>query len=104
MKTKINAIIDILMGISFIPTLFTSILLFFYLPHGEGLGRGRGAETVTFWGWDRHEWINVHNYIGLAFMILMAAHMTLHYKWWLCLPKLLSFKKSCPEVKTNDTK
>jgi hypothetical protein len=93
MRTKINAIIDILMGIAFIPTLFTSLLIFLYLPHGNGQGRGRDlAETITIWGWDRHQWGDLHNYVGLAFLLMMALHMILHYAWWKCLPKILARK------------
>jgi hypothetical protein len=37
------------------------------------------------WGLTRHEWGDVHYYIALVLMAILAFHLVLHWKWIVCV-------------------
>lgn len=53
----------------------TAILLHWRLPHG------RDGATYTFLGWDRHQWGEVHWWLGLLLVIGVVVHLALHWRW-----------------------
>jgi len=83
MNAKINALIDILLFILFIPTAVSSFILYFYLPSGGG------KVASEIWGLTRHNWTEIHYYIGFAFIALMVIHLLFHWKWIKNLNKIL---------------
>ncbi|MCX8147423.1 MAG: DUF4405 domain-containing protein [Candidatus Woesearchaeota archaeon] len=87
-NSKINYLIDILMVFSFLTTAFTSIILFFVIPSGPRAGQ------FAFLGAPKHVWVALHNYIGLAFILLMSAHIILHFKWLVSMTSGFFGKKS----------
>ena len=82
---KTNALIDILMGISFIISAISGLVLIFILPKGSGR-----AENV-FFGLLRENWIFWHGIISLLLIFLVIIHLVFHWKWILCIPNF--FKK-----------
>ena len=91
MRIKFNTIINILEIIFFIPTVISSLVCFFVWSSGSGgYQGGRNINYITeFWGLEKQQWINLHTYIGLIFIILMTIHIILHWRWFTRLPKLL---------------
>lgn len=85
MKEKINYFIDVLMLIFFIIVAFSGIFL---LITDVGF---RG--TFSILGIKRCVFKEIHEYFGIVFIILMAAHIALHMKWILCMSKKM-LKKS----------
>ncbi|MEI8364654.1 MAG: DUF4405 domain-containing protein [archaeon] len=77
-KTKINFLIDVLLGISFIVVAITSIILFFKL-----------APKYTI--------LQLHNISGMIFILLSLIHIGLHFNWFLCVTKsfFTSNKQEC---------
>lgn len=45
------------------------------------LPRGRGQRGVELWGWDRHDWRDIHLTLGWMFLALLGVHLVLHWKW-----------------------
>ncbi len=91
-KTKFNIIVDILGFFSFLIISFSGIVLWRILPRGSYQG-GRGITTEKmFFGLDRHNWTDIHNYIALVFIALILIHLILHWHWIKSLPKLISGK------------
>lgn len=89
MKTKINLIINIISFICFLVISFTGIVLWRVLPSGSGFQGGRGfTEDNIFLGLFRHQWNDIHNYIGLLLIILVLLHLALHWPWVKNIPKL----------------
>jgi len=61
-------------GSSFL--LGTGLALETRLPPGS-----RGGHHLRMLGLDRHEWGELHFYVGLAVAALVLAHLALHWKW-----------------------
>jgi Domain of unknown function (DUF4405) len=90
-RTHLNALMDALSFIAFLLLLSTGLLLEYQLPpgsggtHGFGMGRGAGGRTITLlWGWTRHDWGQIHYWIALALVAILALHLLLHWKWIVC--------------------
>lgn len=54
----------------------TGVLLAFRLPPGS-----RGGAGWSVWGWTRHDWGDLHGWLGLAFLALVLVHLVLHWAW-----------------------
>jgi len=53
---------------------------------GGGHGRGGGGE-LTFWELSKHTWIDVHNWVAVALLVVAIVHIILHWKWIVRMPK-----------------
>ena len=64
----------------------SGFVLWFALPHGGG----RWSTTQVFWGLTRDTWLGVHNWVGVALMVLVLAHLLAHWKWIIRMLKAFS--------------
>jgi uncharacterized iron-regulated membrane protein len=84
---RINAWVDLLAFISAVASIVTGYVLWFYFP----LGSGRGSMdliTVSY-----QTWYDLHFYASTLFVILIAVHLILHYRWIRKLRPMLMSKK-----------
>lgn len=72
--SKQNFIIDILAFIFFLFLTSTGIIVHYLLPPGSGQSR-------SIWGWDRHDWGDIHFYFAVGFLLILALHIFKHWKW-----------------------
>ena len=72
--SKQNFIIDILAFIFFVFLTSTGIIIHYLLPSGSGHSR-------TIWGWGRHDWGDLHFYMAVGFLLILAFHLFKHWKW-----------------------
>jgi len=86
-KATLNFFIDLISFLSLVGMLFTAFLIRYILPPGSG-GRGRilhegggGEHIKTLWSMSRHEWGDIHFYLGCVFVVLMVVHIILHWTW-----------------------
>lgn len=93
-RTTLNYWTDAVAFAGFVFLATTGILLRYQLPPGSGrvesIGGGRHSAEKTvsaLWGLTRHEWGNVHYYIALALMAVLAFHLALHWKWIVCVTR-----------------
>ena len=73
----------ILFIILFLLGLFQAVsgfIMWFALPHGGG-GRGGGASLTTFWSLSRDTWIDIHDWVAIALVVIIIIHLVLHCKW-----------------------
>jgi hypothetical protein len=84
-RITINALIDIGCLITFIPSLITGMILYFFLPSGEG----RGGNWATWMGISRHDWILYHDIASFAFAALLILHLLLHLRFFHNIGKAL---------------
>lgn len=91
-RTHMNLLIDVLAFVGFLLLVSTGILLLYQLPPGSGRGHagvvGEQAQEKTvslLWGLSRHEWGDVHFYIALGLLVVLALHLLLHWKWIVCV-------------------
>lgn len=72
-KPTINFIIDSSAFLAFIFLISTGTLMYWVLPAGSG--------NLSIWGLTRHDWGEVHMWIAVSFLSLIAAHVVLHWSW-----------------------
>ena len=86
-RSSLNFIVDLAALLNLLGLAFTGFIMKYILPPGSGgLGRrlhdGAGGEHIKdFWSMTRHEWGDIHFYLALLFVILMAVHIVLHWNW-----------------------
>jgi len=86
-RSSLNFIVDLVSFIDLLGIVLTGIIMKYILPPGTG-GRGRevsggmGGEHIRdLWSMTRHEWGSIHYYLALLFIVLMTAHILLHWDW-----------------------
>lgn len=57
----------------------SGFVLWLAFPSGGGAVR-RGAELV-FGGVTKHSWIDVHDWVAVALLVLVVLHIYMHRKW-----------------------
>ena len=86
-RSSLNFIIDLISFIDLLGLVFTGYIMKYVLPPGSGgCGRelygGVGRKHIKdLWSMTRHEWGDIHFYLAVAFVVLMAVHIILHWSW-----------------------
>lgn len=73
-KENLNFVIDAVALVIFILLVSTGLLMSYVLPPGSG-------HFSELWGMDRHEWGQLHFWIAIVLIIVIAIHLFLHWKW-----------------------
>jgi len=97
-RSSLNFIIDLVSFILLLGLACTGFIIKFILPPGSGGhgfrgGRGTG-EIKLLWSMTRHQWGDIHFYLAIGFIALMAVHIILHWNWIKCYLRSL---RPCPE-------
>jgi hypothetical protein len=87
-KAKINYVVDIIIGIGFILSLVSGIILLSGPQGGYMGGRNPGfSRDLLLLG--KHVWRDIHNWSSMAMAIGVLSHLILHWKWFVCMTKSL---------------
>jgi cytochrome b561 len=80
-KPKLNFIIDALMFLVIVAMAGFGFLMKYVLIPGKErhVKYGRNVD-LTFLGWDRHDWGDLHLYLGFILLGLLVLHIILHWK------------------------
>jgi len=73
-RSKLNFILDAIAFAGFVFVTTTGVLMRYVLPPGS-------RRFSTIWGLDRHGWGDIHFWISIAFLCLLAMHLLLHWRW-----------------------
>ncbi|MBW2254107.1 MAG: DUF4405 domain-containing protein, partial [Deltaproteobacteria bacterium] len=73
-----NLFVDGLAFVLFVVLASTGVLMRYSLPPGSG-------RHVGIFGLDRHGWGDVHFWIALSLLCVLALHLVLHWKWIVCV-------------------
>lgn len=73
-----NFIVDSIAFVAFVFLTSTGILMRFLLPPGSGHSR-------SLLGLSRHGWGDVHFWVALLFLAILALHLLLHWRWIVCV-------------------
>jgi hypothetical protein len=102
-RSSINFIVDLAGFLDLVCLAATGFIMKYVLPAGTG-GRGRelhgvgaGVHAKELWSMTRHEWGAIYFYLAVAFVILMAVHVILHWSWIKCYVKGLFARDACDE-------
>lgn len=74
-----NFAVDAISLINLVLLTTTGLLLHVTLPPGSG--------RLTALGLTRHQWGDIHFYLAIAFFVIMALHLVLHWRWIFCVLK-----------------
>lgn len=89
-KFKAKYINDLILLVSFLVTAATGLLIFFFLPPGEG--KGIHSELL---GWGRHDWGAIHDWAGIVMIITTFLHIIFHWKVFACQTKNFFKEEKC---------
>ena len=79
-KSKLNFVIDALMFLCLMAMAGLGFLMKYIMPPGRVLWEKYGSNPELSWlGWDRHDWGDIHLYLAFAFLILLVLHIILHW-------------------------
>jgi hypothetical protein len=70
------SLVTIMFFISLAETV-SGFVLWFALPSGGG----RGGLELTYFGIARHTWINIHDWLAIALVVVVTVHLLIHWKW-----------------------
>ena len=96
-KPKINFVIEVLMFLCLMAMAGLGLLMKYMLLPGRKAWVKYGSNVELTWlGWDRHDWGEIHLYLAFLLLGLMAIHLILHWKMILGL-----YGKLIPDPKTR---
>lgn len=78
-RNSLNFWVDVLTLIDLLGLVVTGATIKWLLPPGQSGGYG-----MTLWGWGRHDFGDLHLWLGIGFMALVALHLFLHWSWIYC--------------------
>lgn len=80
-------LIDAVAFVSFLFLIATGLLIRYVLPAGSGQIEGYGAgwraaarPVSLVWGLSRHEWGTIHFVVSVVFLVVIAAHLFIHWR------------------------
>ena len=77
-RNTINFLIDLLLfGVMYV-LIVTGLLMYFVLPSGSRGGGGR----LILWGWNRHDFGDLHFYLAVGLIGLVLLHIIIHWNWF----------------------
>lgn len=80
-KVTQTYIIFILMFLAALFQATSGLVMWLVLPSGQGYQGGRGSVVPGAFIWDRHTWINLHDWVAVALLVLLLIHLILNWKW-----------------------
>ena len=107
-KAKKYWFLAIIMSLLGLAEAVTGFVLWFGFPEGgNGIGRAvGGVRNLTLWGIPKYTWIDIHDWVAIALVAIVAIHVILHWKWIVRVAGF--FFRKTPDrlapvmVKTND--
>ena len=81
--TTRNYIIDAVFGLLLLFQGIIGFILWFIVPHGGyGYRGGRGLdEAGSTFLFDRHTWIDIHDWVAVALVVMFIIHIAIHWRW-----------------------
>lgn len=83
-KSTRNYIIGIIMFLLAVFETVSGFVLWLVLPRGGGGymgGRGGGSIATGTFLWSRDTWLDLHNWVGVALVVIVVLHLVLHRRW-----------------------
>jgi hypothetical protein len=75
-RIKTNYLIDLILTILLFLVAGTGLFMYFFIPSGIPGGR-----YVVYMGLTKGTWLWIHNKAGILMMVLVVAHLILHWEW-----------------------
>ncbi len=80
-KPKFKFVIDAVMFLCLMAMAGLGFLMRYVLPSGRDARAAYGSNLQFSWlGWDRHDWGDIHLYLGFLLLISLVLHIILHWR------------------------
>jgi hypothetical protein len=86
-QARINFSLDAIMFAAFFVVSLSGLIVWLFLPSGGYRGGRNPFYGATLLSLSRHEWNDVHLWVGLAIMALSLLHLALHWRWISCVAR-----------------
>jgi hypothetical protein len=83
-QARINFSLDAGLFLTFIVTGVSGLVPWLILPGGGYQGGRNPFYNATLYGLSRHQWTDIHLWVSLAMMGVIAIHLVLHWRWIVC--------------------
>jgi hypothetical protein len=93
-KAKLNYWIDVVIGLAFVLSALSGMVLFF-APSGYQGGRNPYFQQDVLL-LSTHTWDTLHTYGSLAMIAGVGAHLALHWNWIVCMTRKALTAKRTP--------
>ncbi len=86
-RSTLNFVVDLVGFLTLLGLASAGVIMKWVLPPGSGgsgreLHGGQGGEHIKeLLGMGRHDWGEVHLWLGIVFIVLMLVHLVLHWTW-----------------------
>ena len=82
-KTTRNYVIDAVFGMLLLCQGVTGFVLWFILPGGGYRYRGGPGleEASSVFLFERHTWLDIHEWLAVALVVMFAIHIIIHWRW-----------------------
>ncbi|MBN2534154.1 MAG: DUF4405 domain-containing protein [Spirochaetales bacterium] len=85
-KSKINYVIDMVIALGFLLSLFSGCVLLFAPQGGYMGGRNPGfSQQLIFF--EKPVWKAIHNWSSIFMALGVLGHLVLHWNWIVCMTK-----------------
>jgi len=90
-KARINYLLNFVMFLLALFEVVSGFVLWLVLPRGRGYmgGRGAGLGIEATFLWTRDTWIDLHNWVAVALLVIVVVHLILHWRWIAHMTKAL---------------
>ena len=92
-KATRNYLVNLIMFVLALFEVVSGFVLWLVLPRGGGYMGGRGLSTEATFLWSRDTWLDLHNWVAVALVVVVVIHLILHWKWIVHMTKRLGRKK-----------
>lgn len=74
-RNTVNFVVDVLTLFVALGLVATGLMMKYIMPPGSG------RHGLLLWGWNRHEWGDVHFWLSVSAIALVVIHLFLHWQW-----------------------
>ena len=95
-QARINFSLDAVLFSALIVTGVSGLVPWLILPGGGYQGGRNPFYNATLYGLTRHQWTDIHLWVSLVMMGIIAIHLVLHWRWITCTARRYAQATMCP--------
>lgn len=92
-KSTRNYLVGFIMFLLAMFEAISGFVLWLVLPRGGGYRGGRGLTTEGTFLWSRDTWIDLHDWVAVALVVIVTLHLILHWRWIVFMTKKLWLRR-----------